>query len=760
MGWTITSEKLVDIDLLNEESIFSLANGFLGVRGNFEEGYAGESKSIRGTYMNAFHDTVDVAYGEKLYGFPETQQKMVNIIDAQTVILYVGEEKERFSLFTGEVISYKRQLHLDKGFSERIIHWRSPLGKEMKLHFRRVVSFVHRELFAIELRVEPVNFTSKITIVSTVNGNVKNFVGENDPRVASGNGKHLKTVQAKDFEGTGVVMNETYHSQLQTVCATTHDLSMPHTMRKTETDDRLIYEFICEATEPFVWSKWNIYTDTLRHGDQLVKRALELHQDVQDDSFADILADQLNYLRKFWDTADIVIKGDKRVQEGIRFNLYQLLQAVGKDRFSNIAAKGLSGEGYEGHYFWDTEIYMFPVFLMTHPPIAKQLLMYRYSILEDAKKWAQTMGHRQGALFPWRTISGSECSTYFPSGSAQYHISADIAYSYIQYYLATNDFAFMKEYGAEVLFETARLWADVGHFKDGKFRIDSVTGPDEYTCVVNNNYYTNVMAKYNLQWAAKIYYLLEKSEPTALKKLVEKLSLTKKEVSVWEKASEFMLLLYDEELGISPQDDTFLNKEIWDFSRVSKDKYPLLLHYHPLTLYRYQVCKQADTVLAHFLIEDEQSFETIRRSFHYYEKITTHDSSLSSCVFSIMASKLCLKEKAYDYFLETARLDLDNMHGNTKDGLHIANMGGTWLGIVYGFAGLRIKEAGLSLAPFIPDQWDQYEFTICYQDRTIKVTVDIRVKIELIDGLPIRLFLFEKEWELTNNEAIEVSLNK
>ncbi len=242
------------------------------------------------------------------------------------------------------------------------------------------------------------------------------------------------------------------------------------------------------------------------------------------------------------------IDGDAELQEGIRFNLYQLLQSVGKDPVSNIAAKGLSGEGYEGHYFWDTEIYMFPVFLMTNPEIAKNLLLHRYSILDSAKERATEMGHKKGALFPWRTITGPESSAFFPAGTAQYHISADIAYSYIQYYLVTKDEAFLKEYMAEVLFETARLWVDTGHMKNDLFRIDSVTGPDEYTCIVNNNYYTNVMAKHNLLWAAKVYYLLKEKDSNHLKQLADRLELTELEVSEWTDAGEKMYLPYDEKL--------------------------------------------------------------------------------------------------------------------------------------------------------------------------------------------------------------------
>ncbi|GMX65661.1 glycosyl hydrolase family 65 protein [Paenibacillus elgii] len=755
MTWTLTNNELTPKALLNLESLFSLGNGYLGVRGNFEEGYRPEMVSIRGTYQNAFHDVIEIPYGEKLYAFPGTQQKLLNIIDAQTIKIYLGDEEEEFSLFAGEAVAYERRLHLDRGYSERTVHWRSPGGKEVKLHFRRVVSMTVRELFAIDLRIEPVNFTGRVKVVSTVNGDVSNFADPNDPRVASGHSKRLQVEEAGEKQGYVYAVDRTLASGLKTACVSRHTASGADEVKIANGETVLTFNL----TEPVRVTKWNVYTDTLRHRDNLVEQAIGIHEQLGGLTFEELMDAQKTYLDDFWTNADIHIEGDGSLQEGIRFNLYHLLQSVGRDEYSNISAKGLSGEGYEGHYFWDTEIYMFPVFLMTKPEIARQLLIYRYSTLDQARARAKEMGHKQGALFPWRTISGTECSSFFPSGTAQYHISGDIAYSYIQYYLGTQDDEFMKTYGAELLFETARLWLDMGHYLNGEFRIDNVTGPDEYTCVVNNNYYTNAMAKHNLKWAAKAYRLLAEIAPEVLDRLCARLNVTKQEAEAWQQAAECMYLPYDPALNINPQDDTFLQKAVWDFENTPEEKYPLLLHYHPLTLYRYQVCKQADTVLAHFLLEDEQELETIRNSYTYYEKITTHDSSLSSCIFSIMASKLGYDAKAYDYFIETARLDLDNTHGNTKDGLHMANMGGTWMSIVYGFAGLRLKESGLSLAPAIPGQWDRYSFRLQYRGRKLVVDIDRQsIRLTLEEGEALTLKLYGNDVTLQHNRPLEQAL--
>lgn len=742
MTWSIHDQSLKQADLLNQESIFALGNGYLGVRGNFEEGYRDDMQSIRGSYINAFHDVITIPYGEKLYGFPSTQQKLVNIIDAQGIDIYVGEAKERFSLFSGELLAYERELKLDEGYAERRIHWKSPLGQELKLTFRRLVSFTARELFAIDVAIDPLSVNGPITVVSTVQGDVENYTAVNDPRVASGHAKLLTTTAIGTENGIDFVQNETLTSKLSVSCATAYSHSSAEHAEHATEEKLVSYSVTFNANGPVSFTKWNVYTDTLRHGEQCLQIAQQKAGALAASSFAEQLAAQKQYIQDFWLRSDIVISNDSDLQEGIRFNLFQLLQSAGRDQYSNIAAKGLSGEGYEGHYFWDTEIYMFPVFLLTQPDIAKQLLLYRYHILPFAKQRAQEMGHKKGALYPWRTIAGTECSSFFPSGTAQYHISADIAYSYIQYYMATEDVTFLADYGCEVLAETARLWIEIGHERNGRFYIDEVTGPDEYTCCVNNNYYTNVMAKHNLAWAVKAIELVRQSNPDRYQQLVQQLELTAEEIASWSKAAQMMYLPYDAALDINPQDDSFLNKQVWDFANTPKEKYPLLLHYHPLTIYRYQVCKQADTVLAHFLLEDEQNVETIKQSYDYYERITTHDSSLSSCIFSIMASKIGYDEKAYHYFKETARLDLDNTHGNTKDGLHLANMGGTWMAIVFGFGGVRIKPDALSLSPKLPNDWDHYQFKLQYKQRTIEVKVNKHgVEVTLQSGEPLTILL-------------------
>lgn len=752
-NWIVSDNSLNEKDLLKSESIFNVANGYIGIRGNFEEGYADNMPTIRGSYINAFYETVPVSYGEKAYGYPETMQKIVNVTDSQDIDLIINNQK--FSLFSGTVKSFKRYVNMKEGYYRREADYIFPDGKEIKLKITRVASFKYLQLFAINYEIEKVNFDGDIIIKSRINGDVKNYVNQKDMRVASGHANILDVKSTAVYDQIIQVSSETKGSKQSIAVSSKHMCSgeFDVSYEKNEKSVNAVFK-IKPGNKIIEFNKYNIYTDSRRCEDP-VKKGYTLINEVCNLSFKEILESQQSYLKKFWDVADINNEGDPALQQGLRYNMYEILQSVGKDSVSNISAKGLSGEGYEGHYFWDSEIYILPFLTLCSPQIAKKLLRYRYTILDSARKRAKELGHKKGAAFAWRTINGEECSSYFPAGTAQYHINGDIAYSYIQYYLVTGDIDFIKEFGAEVIFETARIWLEIGHFDNGLFKIDDVTGPDEYTALVNNNYYTNVMAKNNLQWAVKIYNMLKEKDCTFLSSLRSIINLSEDEITRFQKAAENMYLPYDNKLKINAQDDTFLSKAIWDFQSTPKDKYPLLLHYHPLTIYRYQVLKQPDTVLAHFLVENETNYETMKNSYDYYEKITTHDSSLSYAVYSIMASKLNYYEKAYKYFIKTARLDLDDTHGNTKDGIHTANMGGTWMAIVFGFAGLRIKENCIELNPKLPAQWNNLQFKFLYKGAKVQVSMEkSETKIQVSTVCPINLKVNGKMYSIQNESSI------
>lgn len=742
--YQIKNFSLENRDLVLYETLFHNANGYLGVRSNFEEGYPDDFQSIRGEYINGFYDFAEMKQAESLHGLTEEKQIMLNVADTQGIALELGGEA--FSMFEGEVLESSRTLDMGRGVTERRVVWRSPKGREAEIVVTRMASFELLPLFTIEYRVKALNFGGQLSLRSTHIGSVLNYCEPGDPRLASESLQHLIPEEARwTADGCSVILARTSKSGLSVASAVKNVFSKPAQARQRAHNSTAAQTFVAELEpgETVSLVKYAVLCDSVRYPD-CGGEALRLLRAAASEPLSRWYGAQESYLARFWETGAVHIRGDGELNAAVAYDLFQLIQSVGKDPHSGIAAKGLSGEGYEGHYFWDTEMYIEPYFLLTRPEIARNLIEYRYTTLDAARENARLLGHKKGALYPWRTIMGRECSGYFPSGSAQYHIDGDIAYSVVNYYLVTGDLDFVARCGAEIVFETARLWLDAGNYSGGKFRINCVTGPDEYTCLVNNNYYTNVIARHNLSWAVKFYRLL--GEKGRIAPIADKLGLTEAEIAAFGRAAELMYLPYDEELDINPQDDSFLTKEKWDLASTPKEEFPLLLHYHPLCLYRFQVCKQADTVLAHFILEDGQKLSTMRNSYAYYEGITTHDSSLSSCIFGIMASRLGMPEKAYGYFGDSLRMDLLNTHGNTKDGIHTANIGGAYMAIVYGFGGLRIKEDGLHLAPALPEQWEGYDFKLHLGDALIGVDVaEGSGELTLLSGTEKKLFLYGRE---------------
>ena len=738
-----------------QETLFHNANGYIGIRGTLEEGVLPGMDTMRGTYINGVYDIAPMKQAEKLYMLVEDKETMLNVADTQTITITFDDEV--FSMFDGEILEWERTLDMEEGITRRNIFWRSPKGKEVRISYKRMTSFEQLSLFTIEINVTPVNFSSDIIIQSEQNGLVRNYFNPNDPRLAGEQVKHLEKGAAQVTNEESYLVSNTVSSGLSICSGVRHQI--PDGEMKMIYDEeahRTTYCYLGNLTEGknLQFIKYSVFTDSVRHRDCLAAAREQMEQTKEKD-ISYYYEKQKEYLSAFWDRSALEVYGQEKLNASVCFNLYQLLQSVGKDAHCNIAAKGLSGEGYEGHYFWDTEMYMLPFFTLTNPKLARELLAYRYTTLHKAKENAACLGHKKGALYPWRTITGRECSGYFPSGTAQYHINGDIAYAMVSYYLTTGDIDFIKEKGMEILVETARLWMDVGCYYEDSFRIHAVTGPDEYTCMVNNNYYTNACAKYNLEWTVKFAGILE--EQGSFLQLAQKMGIHEDELADFSKAAARMYLPYDEKLGINPQDDSFLQKPVWDIAGTPEENFPLLLHYHPLHLYRYQVCKQADTVLAHFIFNDLADENTIKKSFRYYEKITTHDSSLSTCIFSIVASQLGMKDKAYQYFGDSAMMDLQNTHKNTKDGIHTANMGGCYMAIVNGFAGLQVKENGICLAPFRPKDWAGYSFRFQYQGSRICVEVaGDTCTIRLVQGKPVKIRLYKEIQELVSELKIKI----
>ena len=457
---------------------------------------------------------------------------------------------------------------------------------------------------------------------------------------------------------------------------------------------------------------------------------------------------------------DRVKRTTVEIQQAIRFNLFHILQASERAEGAGVPAKGLTGKAYEGHYFWDTEIYLLPFLTYTSPRIAKNLLTFRYNMLEQARARARQLGHR-GAMFPWRTISGEEASAYYAAGTAQYHINADIMYALRKYVQATEDETFLHNYGAEMLVETARLWADLGFYSDakgGQFCINGVTGPDEYNAVVNNNAYTNLMARENLRYASEVVETLRAMDADAYRVLVDKTALEPSETKAWKRAADNMYVPYDAKLKIIPQDDGFLEKEPWDFRNTPHDRYPLLLFYHPLNIYRKRVIKQADVILAMFLLGDAFPLEVKKRNFEFYDPLTTGDSSLSSCVEAIIAAQIGDMEKATRYGLAALLMDLADVGGNVKDGCHIASMGGTWMMLAYGFGGMRDDDGVLAFWPRrAPEDNAILRFPLTYHGRMLEIEIaHDKVEYALRDGERLGIRHESEDIELTRDNPVAV----
>ena len=730
-SWSIEETSFDINNNYRNETTFALSNGFIGTRGTFEEAYEfSKDIGLEGNFINGFYESCDVRYGEWNYGFPQKSQTMLNLPNAKFIRLRVNDEP--LDMRNGKIEEYARTLHMDKGTLERRFIWQSPNGNSIEVCITRLVSHSDKNVMAIRYCVTPLNFEGIISFETSIDANVENSTRKTNPLVDYGPfGRCIDTEICKADNDTLFYQGITKKSKLAMGCGCTHAINTKNYSKSIHSDDiscTINYDIQASLNQEIVFNKYIVYatsTDICVSDieafitDKLTKC---LHI-----GFEKMERMQKKYMDSFWDIADVKIHGNDELQQGIRFNLFHIMQSAGKDGKTSMGAKGLSGEGYEGHYFWDTEMYILPVFIYTAPQIAKQLLNYRYNTLDKARDRAKVLGHPCGALFPWRTINGEEASTYFPLGTAQYHINADIAYAFWQYYIVTGDIKYLIDKGAELLCETARVFADVGSFADsrnGKYCICSVTGPDEYNAIVDNNFYTNLMARENIRYALRSLEIIKEENEIKYLQLVEKLQITETEISEWEKIMDKMYFPYEAKLGIFPQDDGFMIRKPWDDSKIPPEKRHLLYeNYHPLFIYRQQMSKQADVILGLQLHSQYYSTEELKRNYDYYQKVTLHHSSLSTCVFGILASRIGYSEEAYNYFSESARMDLDDYHNNFYAGIHAANMAGTWLAIVNGFAGLRIKDEQIEFSPMLPSKWSGYDFKIVYKKAVLSIAI-------------------------------------
>ncbi|KQQ82215.1 glycoside hydrolase family 65 protein [Arthrobacter sp. Leaf137] len=686
------------------ETLFSLGNGHLGVRGAH---WAAGDAELPGSFINGLHETWDIKHAENAFGFARTGQRILYIPDANNFTVVV--DGESLGLAESEVLDYRRSVDFSTGIYECRITWQCRSGSVVTTTERRAVGYESRGSLGLSLEVSADRDIS-LDVTSSVLNRQDQPVEDHsahDPRRAGRHaGRVLLPLRLDGGDGSLRLSWEAAESKQRVGLAVDHWTSAGHQPFETlvdQDDSSVRYVLAVSAGEPFRLEKSVSYAAGRTVQDDGVDAAALAEAGLR--PVADVFAESEAHYRGYWATSDIVVDGgEPELQQAIRWNLFQLAQATARANVAGIPAKGVTGSGYEGHYFWDQEVYLLPYLTYTNPDGARQVLEFRHAMLPEAKVRAKELSV-DGALFPWRTINGLEASAYYAAGTAQFHIAAAIAFATNRYLWATGDSAFREGMGAELLMETARMWISLGFFgKDGLFHIHGVTGPDEYTAVVNDNLYTNVMARFNLRAAAAL------DHP----------GVAQEERQLWAAAANLMHLPFDSRMQVHSQDNDFMTLEPWDWT-TPRSKYPLLLHFHPLVIYRHQVLKQADTVLAMFLQWQDFTAGEKQRAFDFYDPITTGDSTLSACVQGIMAAEVGYSGEALKHFTNAVFIDLDDTHGNTIDGVHIASTGGVWSSLVCGFAGLRDQGPVPYFDPRLPEEWDGLTFHLKISGRLLLV---------------------------------------
>ncbi|WP_213576686.1 glycoside hydrolase family 65 protein [Rhodococcus sp. USK13] len=714
------------------ESTFALSNGHIGIRGTFEEG---EPRGLPGTYLNGFYEQRPLPYAEAGYGYPEDGQTVVNVTDGSIIRLLVQDEP--LDMRYGSATHHERVLDFRSGTLRRTTEWTSPTGRRVRIHSERLVSFTSRAVAAIHYEVEPLDGDIELVLQSDLLANEPIPARTDDPRVAAALDNPLVSDFAAAHDFRAVLAHHTRSSGLRMAAGMDHEIDLPANARcgiETEEDlARLTVAADVPSGQRLRVTKYLAYGWSARRSTPALRGQVEgALAGALETGWDELLRRQREYLDDFWETADVEIDGDAELQQAVRFALFHVLQAGARGESRAIPAKGLTGPGYDGHAFWDTETFVLPLLTYTVPDSARDALRWRHSTLDKAKRRALQLG-QGGAVFPWRSITGDECSGYWPAGTAAFHVGADVAVATSRYLAATHDAEFEEECGLELLVETARLWATLGHHNSrGEFRIDGVTGPDEYTAIADNNVFTNLMAQKNLRDAATA---CERRPAKA-----RELGVDDEEAARWRDSAEHMRIPYDAALGVHQQSEGFTHHDEWDFEGTPPEHYPLLLHYPYFDLYRKQVVKQADLVLAMYLRGDAFTPEQKIANFAYYEALTVRDSSLSACVQAVMAAEVGHLQLAYDYLAEAALTDLHDLHANVENGLHIASLAGTWTACVAGFGGMRDHDGDVTFAPRIPPQLTRLSFRMTVRGSAIHVDVrPLVATYRLISGEPLQL---------------------
>ncbi|MEZ5383296.1 MAG: glycosyl hydrolase family 65 protein [Microthrixaceae bacterium] len=773
--WALVESEPSTHDLGVTETLFVVANGYMGLRGNVEEG---REAHTQGTFLNGFHETWPIQHAEDAFGFAKVGQTLVHVPDPKLIKLYVDDEP--LLIAEADTDFYERRLDFRSGILERTVMWRTAAGLRIRVRSTRQVSFTERHLALMTFEVTMLEGTAPVTVSSQLLNRQEGHDEYHVPGAALGEGDAADPRQAHAFEhrvllprlsrveGSRATLGyRCANSAMTLACATDHivETSSDADVSTEANDDvaKTVVRTRLAAGQTLKITKYATFHSSRGvPAPELADRCARTLDRCIDRGSEALAADQRSWLDEFWDRSDVTVGTTARTQQAVRWNLFQLAQATGRVEGHGVAAKGVTGTGYGGHYFWDTEVYVMPFCTYTNPQQARNLLRFRYLMLPKARERAAELSQR-GALFPWRTINGDEASAYYAAGTAQYHINADVVHALSQYIEATGDWDFLCSEGAELAIETARLYSDLGFYKPNgpsTFHIFGVTGPDEYTTVVNDNLFTNLMARFNLRRAAEAMEVIREEDPEAYQRLQRVVGLRDEEVEEWRAAEAAMFIPYDEELGVHPQDDAFLDKEVWDLPDTPAEKRPLLLHYHPLVIYRHQVLKQADVVLAMFLQGEYFTREEKRRNFEYYDPITTGDSSLSACAQAILAAEVGYGALAEEYFNRALFVDLADLQGNACDGVHVASTGGVWTTLVQGFAGMRDVWGVMAFDPRLPRGWTHLGFTLHRLGCRLRVDLEPHsITLTLAEGGPVWIGVGTRRYKVSTDAPTVVALD-
>ncbi len=758
--WNIVEDSFDSERHMIAESIFAIGNGRMGQRANFEEAYSG--KSLQGNYIGGVFYPDKTRVGWWKNGYPDYFAKVINAPSWIGIYSYINGELLDLSKVTFN--SFERTLNMKEGFLSKKCLLTMPNGIQLHIESKRFISLTQFEVGAIHYEITPKNANCNVKIQSFIQSEVYN-------QDSNYNECFWESISGKCTNKNIVAVDRTTKSPFdvpQFTLATAIKNSFSKDVTKTYKKDKLqLNEFAeCELKkgETLIIEKLAVQVSSLNHNEKDIESAaLQTLQKAEKIGFNKLLAEHTQAWAAKWKMSDIIIKGDVKAQQGIRFNIFHLQQTyTGEDSRLNIGPKGFTGEKYGGVTYWDTEAFCFPFYLATSPEsVSRNLLLYRYKQLDKAIANGEKLGFTKGAaLYPMVTVTGDECHNEWEITFEEIHRNGAIAHAIYDYVTYTNDKAYIVDYGLEVLIGISRFWAQrvtLSPIKK-KYMILGVTGPNEYENNVSNNWYTNYYARWCLSYTMECISWVKSVAMEQYKELTKRISFEELELARWSDIVNNMYLPFDDKYGIILQQDGYLDKEPLVVANIPTDQRPINQHWSWDRILRSPFIKQADVVQGLYVFEDDFEYETLKKNFDFYEVRCVHESSLSPCIHSVVASKIGEYDKAYELYLRTARLDLDDYNKEAKEGLHITSMSGSWLAIVKGFAGMRVHKHEISFNPYIPQNWKSYSFSIIYQGALLTIDISKKlIKIALKSGKAINLKVYDEEIKFVDGKA-EVKL--